>query len=347
MSKEEPAPPPQGVVMQMVMGAWASQTISSISRLNVPDLVQRHGPLTAAELTSEHGVDARPDFLERALRACAALGIFSEDAQGRFAATPLSEVLTTTSPVSVKKLAEMFGGTWWKVWAGLPDTLRTGEPQPRTVLGMEYWDYCNANPQEMEDFAEAMKSNSLNSMRGVLEHCDFSDVTTVVDVAGGLGHMVVALLSHHLHLSGVVMDLPDLEPLVRQHAASQPTGVQSRMRFEGGDMFEDVPGGQVYILKHIIHDWDDARCTRLLQNCRARMQEPGRLLCVDAVLPPMGDTGSAPAKLLDLNMMVFIPGKERTEAQWQALYREAGFRITSITPLNDNFGTSIVEGVKA
>jgi O-methyltransferase domain len=100
-------------------------------------------------------------------------------------------------------------------------------------------------------------------------------------------------------------------------------------------------------MKHIIHDWDDERCIRLLRNCHQSMQGNGRVICVDAILPPLGDTSGAAAKLLDLNMMVFIPGKERTRAQWEALYRVAGLRIQSIVPLQDNFGTSIIEGVKA
>ena len=211
----------------------------------------------------------------------------------------------------------------------------------------------------MEDFAEAMKSNSLNSMRGVLDHCDFSEATTVVDVGGGLGHMVLMLLSRYPHLSGIVLELPDLMPIARRHAEGESADVLSRIQFQGGDMFEDVPPGQVFILKHIIHDWDDDRCLQLLRNCSERMQEPGRLLCVDAVLPPMGDTSGTPAKLLDLNIMAFIPGKERTKAHWRSLYEQAGFRIASIKPLEDNFriasikplednfGTSIIEGVKA
>ena len=141
-----------------------------------PTLCQQHGPLTAEQLTTTHEVLAQPAFLERALRACASVGLFTEDAAGRFGPTPLSEVLTADSPVSVKKLTEVFGGTWWKVWTGLPEALASGQPQAKAQLGMEFWDYCNANPKEMEDFAEAMKSNSLNSMNGVLQHCDFSDI---------------------------------------------------------------------------------------------------------------------------------------------------------------------------
>ncbi len=111
-------------------------------------------------------------------------------------------------------------------------------------------------------------------------------------------------------------------------------------------MFDDVPAANVYVMKHIIRDWDDARCIQLLKNCHKKMDGDGSVICVDAVPTPMGDVGGAPAKLLDIDMLVFIPGKERTLEQWEVLYKSAGFEITSTTPLHDNFGTSIVEGKK-
>ena len=149
--------------------------------------------MTAAELIAG-GIDANTDALERLMRACASVGIFTEDANGRFGPTPLSEVLTADSPVSVKALAQETGGLWLKMWIPLADAIRTGEPQARQIFGMEWWDYLKANPKEMETFGEAMKSNSLNSMRGVLEKADFTASRKVVDVGGGFGHLVVALL---------------------------------------------------------------------------------------------------------------------------------------------------------
>ncbi len=346
MDATEQSPPPQAIVMQMVMGAWVSQTISTITRLDVPDVLHEHGALTARQLTDEHGVDAKPEFLERALRACASLGIVTEDEKGCFGPTELSEVLTLESPASVKKMTEVFGGSWWKIWTGLEDAIRTGTPQAKNQLGMEYWDYCAANPKEMEDFAEAMKSNSINSMNAVLEHCDLEGFSTVVDVGGGFGHLALALCAKYPGLRGVVLDLPHTVKLAESKAADQPHDLLARMEFAGGDMFESVPAGDVFVLKHIIHDWDDRRCQELLANCAASMSEGGRVICVDVVLPPMGDTGAVAGKLLDLDMMVFIPGMERTETQWRELYASVGLEIVSITPIQDNFGTSIIEGAR-
>ncbi len=340
------AVPPQAAVMQMVMGAWISQTISTVTRLDLPDIIHKHGPLSASEIVARHGIRANVRFLERVLRACASLGIFSEAADGRFGATPLTEPLTRGSPVSVKKLVEIMGASWWKVWGGLENAIHSGESQAKAQLGLPYWDYCKANPKEMEAFGEAMKSNSHNSMRGVLEQCDFSRAATVVDVGGGLGHLAVALLRKYPELRATVLDVPDLMPLARERAAEEAADVLARLTFVGGDMFAQVPPADAYVIKHIIHDWDDERCVKLLQNCARALNKDGRVHCVDSVLPPMGNTTGTAAKLLDLDMMVFVPGKERTEAQWRSLFGNSGFKLQSMTPIHDNFGTSILTGVK-
>ena len=339
--------PPEAIVMQMVVGAWVSQAISAITRLDIPDLLKEHGPKTALELTDALRVRAKPELLQRVMRACASLGIFTESDSGRFGTTPLSDVLTANSPVSIKKLTEIFGASWWKIWGGLEAAVRTGESQPKAVFGMGYWDYCRANPAEMEAFGEAMKSNSLASIRGVLEHCDFSNVGKVVDVGGGFGHLVIALLKKHKTLRAMVADLPDIISIARKHLQNEDEDVIHRLEFVGGDMFEKVPVADAFILKRIIHDWDDAHCIQLLRNCTSSMQAGGRVICVDSVLPPLGDTSGTQAKLLDVDMLVFDMGKERTEKQWRELYEAAGLTVTSITPLRDNFGTSIVEGRRA
>ena len=125
---------------------------------------------------------------------------------------------------------------------------------------------------------------------------------------------------------------------------STDVSVTSRLEYMGGDMFKSVPAADAYILKHIIHDWDDEKCILLLKNCRSSMNKNGRLICVDSVLPAIGNPEGASAKFLDLLMLTFLPGKERTEGQWTELYRASGFEIRSITAINDAFGTSIVEG---
>ena len=337
--------PPQAVVMQMVTGGYVARALAEVSLLGVPDILHKSGPMSAAALVAG-GVDADVSTLERVMRVCSSVGLFTEDAAGRFGATPLSEVLTSDAPGSVRVLAEEMAGTWMQSWMRLGDALRSGEPQMRPLFGMDWWDYLKANPKEMERFAEAMKSNSLNSLRGVLEHCDFAETRTVVDVGGGLGHLAVALLERYPDLQGILVDLPDVVALARAQVSSR-NGIASRLQCVGGDMFESVPRGDAYVLKHIVHDWDDDRCIRLLRNCRESMDGNGRIFCVDTVLPPMGDTSAAAGKILDIMVLLAIGGRERTRDQWEALYGAAGLRIARITPLQDNFGTSIVEGIKA
>ena len=338
-------PPPQAIIMQMVFGAIVAKVTADVSRLGVPDYLKSHGPLSAAELIARCGLQAQRDALERALRACAGIGIFSEDAAGRFGPTELSDVLTTDSPVSVKRFAELCGDGWfWKVWAGLPDAIRTGQPQCQAQIGLPFWDYLKANPSAMEDFAESMKSNSNNSLRGVLTHCDFHAARKVVDVGGGFGHLAIALLAKYPDLQAAVLDMPDLIPIAKATFPQHDPAIASRLEYVGGDMFESVPRADVYVLKHIIHDWENEQCIRLLQNCHDSMEGAGRIFCIDSVIPPLGDTGGATAKLLDLIMLNLITGKERTLQQWEALYSAAGFRIANITRLDDNLGTSIIEG---
>ena len=238
------------------------------------------------------------------------------------------------------------GGTCYKGWTELGEAIRTGKPQARNVFGAEWWDYLNANPKELEKFGQAMKSASHNSLRGVLEKYDFTGVEKVADIAGGFGHMAIGVLQKYKSVQATVLDVPDVVRIALQQIALSDAAIQERLEYIGGDMFESVPEADVYVMKHIIHDWDDAKCVQLLENCRRSMRGDGRVLCIDTVVQPMGITNDTPAKLVDILMMVLLPGRKRTEAQWRCLYSSAGFEIQRIIPLGDNIGTSIVEGVR-
>jgi SAM-dependent methyltransferase len=338
--------PPQAVVMQMATGALISKVVAEATRLNIPDLVKRHGSMTAAELIVKGGLSADPSALHRVLRACASTGIFTEDALGRFGPTELSDTLTADSPVSVKKIVELMGGMIYKVATELSATIRTGQPQVRAIFGLEFWDYLNANPKELEDFGEGMKSSSLSSLRGVLEKCDFADATHVADIGGGFGHLALALLEKYPHLQATVLDRPEVAGMARQHLQIADPTVAARLSYSGGNMFESVPQADVYIMKHIIHDWEDEKCIKLLENCRRCLPPNGRVICVDTILPAVGDTTGTGAKLLDIIMLTHLTGKERTQRQWAELYRAAKLNIRTVTPIQDNFGTSIIEGVE-
>jgi hypothetical protein len=191
-----------------------------------------------------------------------------------------------------------------------------------------------------------MKSR-VESTRGALQHGDFARARQVVDVGGGFGHLAIAILQSHPAAAATVLDLPDVVAIAERHAAAEDPNVRARLAFVGGDMFVDVPPGDTYVLKSIIHDWDDQRCIRVLKNCVAMMPAEGRVLCVDRVLPPLGDTTAAGAKLLDMLMMVSLPGHERTEAEWRSLYSQAGLRLAAITPINPRSAEALIEGVRA
>jgi hypothetical protein len=242
----------------------------------------------------------------------------------------------------VKRFVELMGGRWWTLFTSLPEALRTGQHLSPVEPGRELW---QADAQHTEEFGEAMKSR-VDSTRAVLEHSNFSQARTLVDVGGGLGHLALALLKCYPHLRASVLDLPQVIAIAERHAATEAPEVLARLSFLGGDMFVEVPPADTYLLKAIIHDWDDARCVRVLQHCRAQLQGDGRVLCVDNVLPPLGDTGCSGTKFLDMLMMVSLPSKERTEAEWRALYGEAGLRVASLTRINARSGESIIEGVK-
>jgi predicted O-methyltransferase YrrM len=336
---EAPALPPQAVVMDMMTAAWTSQTVSAVTRLGVPDVIHEHGPLTARELTDGHGIAARPDLLARALRACASVGIFTESADGRFGPTALSEVLRGEVPGSVRSFVELIGGRWWPLIGGLADTLHAGQPDVDA-------DDTPRDPAHVERFAQAMKSRAA-SLGGVLEHGDFSGARVVVDVGGSIGHLAIALLRKYPHLRAAVLDLPHVIRVAERYAAEEPADLRARLSLVGGDMFVDVPPADTYVIKTVLHDWDDARCVRVLSRCRARLPAGGRVLVVDNVLPPMGDTSATGTKLLDMLMMVLVPGKERVEVEWRALFSGAGLRVASITRTNPRSVESIIEGVPA
>jgi SAM-dependent methyltransferase len=334
--------PPHAMLMEMLFGTWTAKILAEIVRLDVPDAVAQ-GAMTAEDLVRRAGIRANPLALHRALRACAALGIVSEDAEGRFGPTRLSALLTHT-PASLKRLVEYSGGTLWKVWTGLPEGLATGEPQARAQLGMEFFDYLAANPRALEEFGDTSKAHGMVATKGVLERYDFGGIRKLVDVGAGFGVLSLAVVERYPEIQAVVFDLPQVIAQAPKQLSVASPAVAERLRFVAGDMFEDVPPADAYVLKLILHDWDDAACAAILRNVCRRLERGGRLIAIDAVLPPLGDVSDVPSKLLDVNMMLLSRGKERTRVEWEALYRGAGLAITAMIPIPDAFNTFVIEG---
>ncbi len=335
--------PPHAILFEMLFGAWTAKVLAEIVRLNVPDALAQ-GALTADELVRKAGIAAHPVALHRALRACAALGIVTEDSVGRFGPTRLSALLTRDAVGTLKRFVEFSGGTLWKVWTGLPEGLATGAPQARAQLGMDFFDYLSANPRALEEFGETLKAHSAVANVGVMERYDFSGIRRLVDVGAGFGPLTIAVLEKHAEMSGVVFDLPEVIDAAPKALPVTNDSVRRRLRYVAGDMFYEVPSADAYVLKLVMHDWDDASCAKILANVCSRLEKGGRVISIDNVMPPLGDVSDVPQKLLDVNMMLLLPGKERTRVEWEALYRGAGLAITAMIPVPDAFNMFIIEG---
>jgi hypothetical protein len=335
--------PPHAVLFEMLFGAWTAKILAEVVRLDVPDALAE-GPLTADELVRKAGVRAHPVALHRALRACAALGLVTEDSVGRFGPTRLSALLTRDTPGTLKRFVEYSGGTLWKIWSGLPEGLATGNSQARAQLGLDFFDYLAANPQALEEFGETLKAHSAVANVGIIERYDFSGIRTLVDVGAGYGPLTIAVLEKYPDIRGTVFDLPEVIDAAPANMPVKSESVARRLSYVPGDMFKEVPPADAYVLKLILHDWDDASCATILTNVCNRLERGGRVISIDNVMPPLGDVSDVPSKLLDVNMMLLLPGKERTRVEWEALYRGAGLTITAMVPVPDAFNMFIIEG---
>ena len=336
--------PPHAILFEMLFGAWTAKILTEVVCLDVPDALAA-GPMTAAELVARGGVKADPQALHRALRACAALGVITEDTTGRFGPTRLSALLVRDAPGSLKRTFELSGGLLWQVWSGLDAGLATGQPQARAQLGMEFFDYLAEHPTSLRIFGEALKAHGAVTNKGLLERYDFSGIRHLVDVGGGFGHLMIGVLERYPEIvRAVVFDRPETVAMAPSEMPVLDARVAARLDYVGGNMFEDVPPADAYVLKLVLHNWDDASCVRLLKNVTARLERGGRVLCIDNVLPPLGDTSNVPGKLQDLNMMLLSTGRERTRAEWEAFYRDAGLAITAVVPVPDTFGAFVIEG---
>ncbi len=318
---------PSGRMTDLIFGFWTAKAIHAAAVLGVADHLEG-GPKTAdelAKLTGAHGPS-----LYRLLRAVASVGIFEEDDRGRFAQTPLGAILRSGVPGSLRDTAiSMLDPGHERCWSDILHSLRTGEVACEHVLGTNIWDYYGHHPEEQRAFNGAMTGLSQMVGGAVIEAYDFAPFGTVVDVAGGQGTLLALILRASPKARGVLFDAPDV--VEGAGPTLEAAGVSGRVERVGGDFFESVPaGGDLYTLKWIVHDWDDARSVAILKNCRRAMGPGARLLLLEAVIPP----GNAPmlGKFLDLNMMVITGGKERTEREFADLLDAAGFRLTRVIP---------------
>ncbi|MDN5753684.1 MAG: acetylserotonin O-methyltransferase [Nitrosospira sp.] len=329
--------PPAAQLMQMIFGFMTTQAISVAARLSLADLL-KDGAKNADELAQATGTQARP--LYRILRALASVGIFAEDDAGRFRLTPLAKPLQSDTPESLRDFSIFIGADWhWRAWGDLFGSAETGQPAFERIYGKAYFDYLGENAAPAQIFNDAMTSLSTAASAAVADGYDFTGINRLVDVGGGHGMLLSSILEKYPQMSGALIDAPSV--IAGTKEAIEARGLAERCDAVGGDFFVSVPaGGDAYIMKHIIHDWNNERASAILQNCHRKMPENGKLLVVEIVIPE----GNVPSlgKLLDLEMLVLLHSYERTEAEYRELFERSGFRLTRIVPTKSAY--SVIEG---
>ncbi len=327
-------------LINLTAGKWVSQAIAVAAELGIADLL-KDGPRTAADIART--ANASEDGVYRLLRALGSVGLFAETGNRRFRLTPLGRLLRRDSPQALGGYARFIGHeSTWRPWGDLRHSVRTGEPAFDHVFTMPIVEYFAKMPESAAVFDAAMTSISTLESRAVVAAYDFSGINTLVDVAGGHGLMIVTILRANRRMRGILFDLSHVT--AGATAVLQSGGVADRCQIVSGDFFASVPeGGDAYVMKHIIHDWDDERATQILRNCHRAMQPGGKVLIVDAVIPP-GNRAHF-GKLLDLEMLVLTPrGRERTQAEFRELLKRSGFRFRRAVSTDTHL--SVVEGVR-
>src|SRR5262245_4613581 len=334
--------PPPAVLYQLASAHYVSQALYVAAELGIADLLA-DGPQTHETLATRTATHA--PSLRRVLRLLATARVFAEGADGRFELTPVGSSLRS-APGSFRATARLFGGPMvWRAWGDLLETVRTGEPAFTRVLGTDSFGYFAEHPQEGAVFDEAMSTFTAMISGAVAAAYDFSSMSAVVDIGGGVGTLLTGILRAYPNLRGAVFDLPRLAEGARRQIAD--AGLADRYEFVGGDFFEAVPAGfDACLLKHVIHDWDDAHAVRILATCRRAMGPEAKLLIVEGVYPPRVDDSQASrgAAANDVNMLVCTGGRQRSEAEFRDLYAAAGFRLTRVVPTMA--GSCVIEGVK-
>jgi len=317
-----------------------TQMVYVAAKLGIADRLA-DGPLRAAELA--HVVGAHPRALYRLLRALTHVGVFAEDAEHRFCLTPMAELLRADAPGSLRAFALSYGESWWwSPWGRLLDTVRTGTTAFDQVMGQGFFEYLQQHPDAAAIFNANMTSMTERDVPEVVTTYDFSGKGLLVDVGGGHGALVSAILQAGAREEAILFDRPEVARGAPARLAA--AGVADRCRVVEGSFFESVPeGGDTYTLKDIIHDWDDARAVAILRNCKRAMARDARLLLIERVLPADGE--AAVGKMVDITMMVLTGGMERTEDEYRALLEQAGFTLRRVVFTHS--AASVLEAVPA
>jgi hypothetical protein len=311
----------------MIHGYWISQVVRAAADLRLADHLAA-GPLTAEEVAGLESSDPRTTY--RLMRACVGLGLLAYDGDGRFSVTSAGALLQSGVPGSLRGQALAFGAPGhWLPWGQLPEAIRKGGTQAAAVLGDDLFSYLAGQPEEEAQFAASMQALTGAIATDAAKVIDVSGVSLAVDVGGGTGELVRALMRANDGLHGTVLDLPDAAGAAQEAAAAE--GLGGRFSGVAGDFFAAVPDADLYLLKAILHDWDDASCVRILGNCRDAARPGARLIVIENVIR------DAPwdrfTTLLDMNMLAVTAGQERELAEYDKLFAAAGWQRTAVHEL--------------
>jgi O-methyltransferase domain/Dimerisation domain len=327
--------PPSAQMFQYIISLMVPQAIHIGAKLGIADMVAK-APATVEELAAATGSNA--PSLRRLLKFLTSLGIFSEDGSEKYHQTPLSDTLRGDHPQSARGTAILFGsGFLWKSFGELATTIATGQPAFNHVFGTSFFEYLSAHREDAAIFNKGMTSISSMELPLIIAAYDFSVFERIVDVGGGAGALLDGILSANLKARGVLFDLPS----VVKGADSLRTGsLAARCEIVGGDMFQSIPeGADAYLMRVVLHDWNDEDAMKILKNCRRAIPAHGKLLLVESVLNPSNQPD--PGRFNDIAMLVLGGGRERTEVEFRDLLRKAGFTLTRVIPATGV--TSIVE----
>ena len=313
-------------MMGMVTGFWVTQTVRAAALYNLADHLAA-GTDTAEAIAEAESTD--PDATRRLLRTCASLGLMTSEDGRHFTGTSLLSTLQQDDPRSLRHFAiSQAAPGHWLSWGRFPDAVRTGRHQVTAAHGeANIFDYFARHLDEASFFTEAMGNLSRADALDIAAVLDTKDTALAMDIGGAGGDVVRAMMRANPELTGGVFDLPHIVPAAEQAAKSE--GLGGRFTAVGGDFFESVPAADLYVLKYILHDWDDASCVRILRNCRASLVSGGRIAVVDLLVGEIGQPGLAP--LMDMNMLGMTGGREREIAEFDSLFTAAGLRRVKVS----------------
>lgn len=311
----------------LLSGGPTLHAIALASRLGIPDHLAG-GPRTAAQLAL--ATRSNEDALYRLLRALASVGVFAERAGRHFAQTPISRLLRTDVPGSMRSLALLAGERWRRAWYDLDYAVRTGRPAFERLYGSSFYEWLKGEPAAARRFEDAQRYKWETLRDVIVDAYDFSNASQIVDVGGGSGMLIEAILARATNATGALLETPVIAAEARRRMRT--AGLSRRCRVVEGDFIRSVPGGgDVYILSFVLHNWDDRRAVRILRNCRRAMADGGRVLMVESLVP--ASRSPSPAKIHDLEMLVFMPGgRERTRVEYRALLAAAGLKLSRVVP---------------